>query len=512
MRANLVAVVTLAEVLALTPGAHAQPRFAGGVEIEDVVSTVLAESPDVERGRLAVDAEAGARLLAASPFDLDVRTSLQQARDRLPLASARNDVLVTETLESRTSAAKSFRSGLVVASELSLARVRSGVGGLETSQVNSLVSVRIPLAGGRGGSAAAGADRAARESLAASRLERDHVAARVVHDAVLAYWHYLAAHERLRAYVESADRARRLVEETEILIRADERPRSDLDLMASNRAQKQTVVTAARQALLDAKYSLGIAMGLTAGSIPTLGPPLTGFPDTAADHGFVGGPAARAAAVRAALAARRDLAALRARRAGARLAWEGALRDVRPRWDVVTRVGYVGVLRGAASDAGPSFAQGAGGVNGLVQVQYEPVATDRAARGRALGRAASHRAAAVAADDLARRIEANVLVAIEAFDNAAQEALAAEEAVRLAERSVRTEHEKFRLGLATLFDAILAEDSLTNARLRHTSARFRFAAALVRLRFETGALLGGDGGAAADAGRMTSFVFEERTP
>ena len=511
MRAKAATVVTPAVLLALTVGAQAQIRFAGGVGIADVVSTVLAGSPDIEQARLAVEVEAGNLLLAASPFDLEVRTMLQRVRDSLPLASARDAIPVTETVETRTSAIKSFRSGLVVSSELSVARNRGSTFGLPGGRVDASVSVRVPLVGGRGGSAASGGERAAQESVAASRLERDHVVARVVHDAVLAYWRYLAAHGRLRTYVASADRAQRLVEETRVLIRADERPASDLDLVASNRAQKLTAVTVARQTLLDAKYALGVAMGLPAGSIPTLGPPLTGFPEPTGEHRSATGTAARAAAVRTALGARRDLAALRARRDGARLAWEGALRDVRSRWDIVTRVGYTGVAGRAASAPDASFGPGAGGVSGLLRIQYEPAATNRAVRGTALGRAARYRSTVVAVDDLSRRIEANVLVAIEARENAAREARAADESVRLSERSVRTEQEKFRLGLGTLFDAILAEDSLTNARLRSTDARLRLAGALVRLRLETGSLLDIAGGSvSADPNRLTSFVLEER--
>ena len=87
----------------------------------------------------------------------------------------------------------------------------------------------------------------------------------------------------------------------------------------------------------------------------------------------------------------------------------------------------------------------------------------------------------------------------------------AREAVRLSERSVVTEQEKFRLGLATLFDAILAEDSLTNARLRRTNAQYRFSAALARFRFESGTLLQTAADAVtADASSMTTFAFEER--
>ena len=153
-------------------------------------------------------------------------------------------------------------------------------------------------------------------------LERDHAVARAVHDAVLAYWRYFAAQDRLRTYVESAERAQRLVRETEVLIRADERPASDMDLVAGNRAQKQTVVTVARQTLVDARYALGIAMGLGAGAVRTLGAPLTGFPEAAFDCRPAFETEARAAAVRTALRGRRDLAALRA----LALPWPGGLR------------------------------------------------------------------------------------------------------------------------------------------------------------------------------------------
>ena len=499
--------------LALAATAYAQTPLGDGVVLEDVVDAVLTNSPDIEIGRLAVEAEAGARLLAASPFDLRVRAGVGSGRETLPLAGGRNGLFVTESVETSTYVTKSFRSGMVVSSDLSLGRVRSGAGSVPADQARSLLSLRVPLAGGRGGGATAGAERAAQESYAASRFERDHIVARAVHDAVHAYWLYLAAHEQLNTHVESAARARRLVEETEVLIRADERPMSDRDLMASNLAQKQTAVTAARQTLLDARYALGVAMGLGAEAIPALGPPLTAFPETSAASSIPLTSAARAELVGMALAGRRDLAGLRARREGARLAWEGTLRDMRSRWDVFARVGYTRISPRPAAGALSSLGGASGGVNGLVQIQYEPLATNHAVRGRARRAAAVERTAVVAADDLVRRVEANVRVAMERLDNAVQEALAAREAVRLSERSVVTEQEKFRLGLATLFDAILAEDSLTNARLRRTNAQFRLAAALVRLRFESAALLETTGDAVSAApDRMTSFVFEERKP
>ena len=101
-------------------------------------------------------------------------------------------------------------------------------------------------------------------------------------------------------------------------------------------------------------------------------------------------------------------------------------------------------------------------------------------------------------------------MAAAALDNAASEVAIAEEAVLLSRRSVDTEEAKLRLGLATLFDAILSADALTSAQLRLTDARYRYAVALARLRFETGTLLQHDEeNVSADTRRVLTFALEE---
>ena len=511
MRANLGAVAMGAVLSGVAAPVHAQEPLAAGTDVGSVMATVLERSPDIERGRLAIEDGAGARLAAASPFDLKVRASLYGGRQSLWFGGGAGTPIATDNVTTSASAVKTFRSGVVVSSELSLGRLRSGGIFPAARQTDSSVSVLVPLAGGRGGGAATGAERAAQRSHAGAVLDREHISARAVLDAVVAYWRYSAAYERLQTYDESAARALRLVEETQALIAADERPTSDLDVMASNLASKRTGETAAEQTLLEAQYVLGLAMGLTADTIPALGPPVTGFPSTSADaRQVVAGGAARDAAVRTAMAARRDLAAARARQDGARLAWEGALRDLQPRWDLVAGIGHASTSLGSDPAGFLAPPGGSTGINSLVQVQYEPVATNSAVRGRALRLEASFRMATVATDDLVRRIRANALAAAEALDNASREVLDADEAVRLSERSVQTEQEKFQLGLTTLFDAILAEDSLTNARLRRTDARLRYAVALARLRFETGTLLDATAGSvSANPATVTSVVLKE---
>ena len=502
----------LAGLAGLVVAAHAQEPFSAGTDVGSVIATAVELSPDMERGRLAIEDGAGARVVAAAPFDLQVRAWLHGGRQSLPLGGGAGALVAADSLTTTASAVKAFRSGVVVSSEISLGRLRVAGISSAASQADSSVSVLVPLAGGRGGGAATGAERAAERSYRGAVLDREHISSRAVLDAVVAYWRYAAAYERLRTYGESTARAQRLVEETEALIGAEERPASDRDVMASNLASKRTTETAAGETLRDARYALGLSMGLAADAIPGLGPPVTGFPslpDGARDA--VVDVASRESAIRTATTARRDLVAARARRDGARLAWEGALRDLPSRWDLVAGVGHTSTSPGSGSgSSGAPLVQGAG-VNGLVQVVYEPAATNSAVQGRALRLEASYRMAALAADDLVRHIRANAVAAVEALHNASREVRDADEAVRLSQRTVETEQQKFQLGLATLFDAILAEDALTNARLRRTDARFRYAVALARLRFETGTLLDSTSGVVSvDPATVTSLVLKEQ--
>lgn len=502
MRVHLTC-VELAAVLLVATWTSAQPAPGGTVSLGEAMTSALDRSPDVERGRQAVADSVGARRVAASPFDLRVQTSLDRARESLPLYG-QGTLLASDTLTTGALLEKGFRSGMILSSSLSVGRLAHSAIAMPASRTASAFTVVLPLAAGRGGGAAAGRERAADYSHDASRLERDHVSARVVRDAVVAYWQYVGAEERLRIYTELEARAERLLGETDVLIRADERPASDRDLMAGNLATAQAGRVAAEQDWLEAKYTLGLAMGLTADVIPALGSPSNRFPVPEDVPG-------REALLRTALGTRRDLAAARARRSGARVAWEGAVGDLRPRWDVIGEIGHIGLSTAPAG--GDFFSPLPGsttGLNASVQVRYAPTATDSAARGSALRADAAHRTATVAADDLDRRIRVNVRVATEALGNAARETAVSDEALRLSLRAVETEREKFRFGLATVFDAILAEDTLTKALLQQTNARLRYALALARLRFETGTLLRVDGGSVSpDPGAVLRFVLPE---
>ena len=85
------------------------------------MTTAVERSPDLEQGRLAVDAGAAARLAAAGPFDLQVRTLLLGGRSYQP-GSGDRPIIPTDSVTTYASGVKLLRSGVVVSTDLSVGR------------------------------------------------------------------------------------------------------------------------------------------------------------------------------------------------------------------------------------------------------------------------------------------------------------------------------------------------------------------------------------------------------
>jgi outer membrane protein TolC len=182
------------------------------------------------------------------------------------------------------------------------------------------LGVSIPLLRDRGGASSAAAEQAAARDHEAARWGLRNTAAQQVLAAVGAYWDYQAAHERLEVLRSSEARADRTVEETRTLVAADERTPADLIQLRGNAASKRVARISAEQDLINARTTLGLAMGLPADAIAVL---------PSGDWPWPGGmPGAPSRLVEQVLATRRPAAA---DQRAARHPSEAARSDPRPR-------------------------------------------------------------------------------------------------------------------------------------------------------------------------------------
>ena len=103
--------------------------------------------------------------------------------------------------------------------------------------------------------------------------------------------------------------------------------------------------------------------------------------------------------------------------------------------------------------------------------------------------AAIHGQRAIQRADLQRNISSSVVVASGAVARSIEQVIKAREAVAFYQKAMGHEEKKLHLGMSTLIDVATMDDYLRRALLAEVSSRQAYAAAVARLRHETGTLI-----------------------
>jgi outer membrane protein TolC len=466
------------------PGADTSP----GLALDVVVERTLAASPDVQLARQSARLSRGVQRAAGSAFDLLLNSSASYSREH-GVDPLDGRAAVDKQVVQSVSAQRLFRNGTLLKSDVSLNRrsfsTRPGAATSNSASVD--VTVTVPLWRDRGGVLSSAAERAAGDNYEAAELSLQHARARQVLIAALAYWDYVAAQRRLDVFVASEQRAQRILDETQVLVEAEERTQADLTQVSGNLASKRVTRISAEQVLIEAREDLGLAMGLGAGEIDQLPAPVTSFPGTSSLPIALAPPGDL---LDASFARRADLRAAEASVRAARTLAGAAHSELRPRLDLVVGSGYGDTTRGLGFE--PFFAplydrRPQLDASALLRFQFPPA--NSGARGRVAQNEAAHEQQRILEGDLRRRIASGVTVAWQALRRGQEGMQESEQAVQLQSSTVQAEQRKFSLGVSTVFDVIQAQDGLTNAYLGQIQSQRNYAAALATLRFQTGTLL-----------------------
>jgi outer membrane protein TolC len=491
-------------------GAQAASQASLPLTIDQVIAATLRENLDVAAARAAVDREQGLRVQAARPFDtlptVTVTGSRIERNSTFELTEAAPSYATVEA-DSRIGLNRLFRSGIGVTSQIVMTRTSPGsLGGSTLNQFTLNTGVTLPLSQGRGGGLLAAIERAsALDHQASTRSLRATASAAVLATAE-AYWNYRAAYHRAAIQRAAAARSRQSVDEVKILIAADERPQSDIDLMAANAATKHAGEVAAERQIVHARNVLALAIGLDLTDAAALPAPSTEFPDANQTE-----PPPLDVLVADALSHHQELAAATTRQERARVVRDGAMDQMKPRLDLVMGAAYTGVMGG--DNFGRVFSalfHNGRGPNVTLQVVFEPSGTNSLLRGAAITAGAEFTQATAASDKLSRAIRLNVADALAGLTSSRLQLTSTREAVARARLALATVQRNFELGTATLFDRILAEDTVTNAELADLNANQEFATALVNLQFARGVLIDAkDRDLNADPARVLRILRED---
>ncbi|GJG89789.1 hypothetical protein tb265_49700 [Gemmatimonadetes bacterium T265] len=474
------------------------PRARPALALEDVVRRALVENPDLRVSRLTVDAARGAALSAASVFDMQLQANAQsQHANNLLYTTKLTSVLATTQTYSVGVAKRLRAGGIVLTPQLNMVQSATPGVGQALSSASATLGVVVPLARDRGGVLSRVGEIAAGLEADATSWDARQTASSAVLQAVDAYWAYLAAQRRRDVSVASEARAASILEDTRALVKADERPPADLVQLRGNVATQAAARIAAEQAVVEAWQQLALLLALPPDVVANPPAPSTDFPAWSAggsgDSVSVADAAGRAL-VPQALRARADVTAAGTRAEEAQRSAAALATAFRPQIDLSAQFGYSGLEpgQGFGHVVGPLY-RNTSPLNATVLLSYHlPLANDDA-RGRALQADASFEQARVARREVTRRAAMGVVVAAEALRRARLSLGEYQRSTALAQETVTNERRKFQLGTSTVLDLIYAEDALTNAQLAEAGGRQQYAAAIVRLRYETGSLVVNDG-------------------
>ncbi|MCM2256103.1 MAG: TolC family protein [Vicinamibacteria bacterium] len=481
-------------LLLAVPAAGQSP--APGLSLLDAVTTTLSEQPDIRLLNRQVDIAAGDLEAQRGIFDTTLGSQFLRQRDETPLNSTQAvpdlfEALRNDTTRLGVSASQLFRFGLTLTPSVSFDKTTTNLpDALVENRYGLGLTATQPLLRGRGRKAAAVGEIAQGHELLAVRAELGHGVAQSVLRTVQAYWNYVATVRALAIVSDAEDRFGNMRDEAEALIQADQMPAADIKQLKANLASRTGSRLQAEQQVLEARHALGLAMGLPVEQFDALPVPADDFPAVAAD---LPQPAQADLFVPAALARRGDLQAATRRIEAAGALLESARNGIQPKLDLQLRVGYKGLAEGSGTGRYfAAFGEGLAGPDVAAAVTFQFPPSNRAAEGQLARSTAVMDQARTAAFDRERQVRSGVTVALADLATAGRRVAIAAETAALFREAVDDEQQKVRLGLGTVVDLIFTQDSLTSALIDEVQARFGYALALARLRYETGTLLAGE--------------------
>lgn len=474
----------------------ASPTRAQESSLAAVVRDALQHSPAVQHQAWQVDAQRGA--LVSTRGALDPRLLFSAANDHsqqlhastAPDAAGLLSKTTALTTRSRVGLRKPFASGLFVEPFLSLERSHAATAA-GTSLLHTSLGLSAVYPFGRGRSVIPARRRAARHRLDAESLHARFVATEVAYETTRRYWTYAAAHRQVEIVAASVERARRLLHDTRMLVERDEKPAADLTPLRATLANRQAQRIGAERNRDAAREALRIVQGKPLAPSAPAPLPTSRFPTVPSDLD------ARLVSpepfVALALDRRTDLAAQKHRRTAAAHDRAAATDARRPRLDVSLDVNYAGLGTGGNVQTYISpFAQDVQGLNATLRLTSDLSFRNRTARGALHRQRARYRQRDLAVRDLERTVAISVTTTVALLKGSAHQLRRARDAVTLYRQIIDDEETKYRMGTATLFGVIEAEDRLTQALTSYVNTQSEYAGLVARLRFQTQTLLSFD--------------------
>jgi outer membrane protein TolC len=458
------------------------------LSLVEAVRIALNLNADIVLSKEDVKIAQGALIEARGSFDNTLTFDPYYSREWTPYTPEISGDTIIDTTELALGWSKTTRDGITYNPTVTTDLYQGNYYGASLGQANVQFKVTVPLLKyGREFNAAS--EEAAKQDLTSQYYTLRHTTSQSVLSVVQAYWGYAEAKRRYDVLQGIYGRAMLLVKQTQDMIKFGEKAGSEIYKVKASANDYKRQLSAARQSLVDARHTLGLAMGLKGAIIDQIGLPNTGFPGLKRAQLA---PAQKALTRMQSLAMelRQDLQAAKATERSRAISVRAAEIGLNPDLDLDAQVGYSG------ADSGDNlttiindFNQNVRGPNAYLGFSLSLPIENRSAKGALVQSLAQQRQqlrrTRLVEDNLisgAAKAYRRVLNGLAQFEEAHQ-------TQKLYEESLRMEKRRLALGENTIQDVIDQQDNLAQAELTVISSQRELSNALAQLRYETGSML-----------------------
>jgi len=474
------------------------------LELLEAVRTALSHHPQLVSQQAQIEISRGAKAVASSIFDPVLQSGVTQnlTNVAIPLAAlgavgGTADYglakLPYNDLDYSVTGTKLYRSGISVSPSFQVDRT-TNISLYPNGLNNSIIglTVNIPLLRGRGSNVVAARERAAAMEVRAAQYDLEFLLGNLASTVAQDYWGLVAAHRNLQVAVLAEARGKRYVDNTQALIDAGHVPRSDINQVEANLAQRTSTRITAENSLVVARQLLSQDIGLSAEEIiHPLGEPADDFPAVPASTAVLSySQNSLQEYLSRALTQRADYLAALSRKEEASTLLPAAKNGLLPSLNASFGGGYQDLRGGRGlSDFLASPVAGIRGPNVAAALTYSYPLGNQAAHGALLQTEAAIRQSDIAVQEVARAISRSITVAVDSVRSGILRVDKARLSVALSQEALTGAWEKYRVGLGSLVEILQDEDLLDAALGEQVQARLTYALALTQYRFALGTLV-----------------------
>jgi outer membrane protein len=470
---------------------------AATMTLLEAVQSALLNNPTLKVQQAQVGINRGIVLQASALFDTTLQAGASQNRLDTPLPTSDQQALdiageVTDTTLVSAEGTKLFRNGIGVSGTYALERLHDSYTtplGINVSQTT--LNISFPLLRGRGRDVVAAQESSDRVEVEASLLDLNQLVSQLITQTATDYWNVQAAQQNVVIAKDAEERGVVYVDNVKAFIQADHVPRSDLNEVTANLANRTANRIAAEQALVAARSQLALDIGFGAYEMIVFPQISETFPSADDKYSPANDPGSLRFYIDESLKRRADALAAQKRINEATILKTAAANARLPQLNLNLGAGYILSKQGRSAEdffqatvsgvvAGPSFTGG-------VTFSFPPA--NDAAHGQYLQANESVKQAQLRSFDTNRTISSQLMAGVENVRTAIQRVQKARESVQSYRAALEGERDKYRAGLSSVVSVLTVEDSLTNALIDEVQADQTYAISIVQFRFLTGTLV-----------------------